>query len=238
MAKPIVRNINMFDAKEALTPLAQSNYYQVSFSSLKPSVTNHLTFMGIGNVRDFISRKSGILCSEASLPASAFTTGEVKGDFMGVPQEFAHSRLYTDIDFSFYIDKDYTLLRIFEGWMDYITSGAESEVGDLQKPFYRRLRYPDNYKVSSMYISKFEKNLDQALTYQFINAFPKSITPVPVTYGTADLLKVSISFNYDRYIVNRKRKQPSILSSIFNIFQSSESSTEKYNSNKPETVDT
>ena len=141
-------------------------------------------------------------------------------------------------DFSFYIDKDYTLLRIFEGWMDYITSGAESEVGDLQKPFYRRLRYPDNYKVSSMYISKFEKNLDQALTYQFINAFPKSITPVPVTYGTADLLKVSVSFNYDRYIVNRKRRQPSILSSIFNIFQSSESSTEKYNSNKPETVDT
>ena len=93
----------MFDAKGILTPLAQSNYYQVSFSSLKPSVTNHLTFMGIGNVRDFISRKSGILCSEASLPASAFTTGEVKGDFMGVPQEFAHTRIYTDIDFTFYI---------------------------------------------------------------------------------------------------------------------------------------
>ena len=139
---------------------------------------------------------------------------------------------------SFYIDKDYTLLRIFEGWMDYITSGAESEVEDLQKPFYRRMRYPDDYKVSSMYISKFEKNLDRALTYQFINAFPKSITPVPVTYGSADLLKVSVSFNYDRYIVNRKRRQPSILSSIFNLFQSSESSTEKYNSNKPKTVDT
>ena len=122
--------------------------------------------------------------------------------------------------------------------MDYITSGAETEVEDLQKPFYRRMRYPDDYKVSSMYISKFEKNLDRALTYQFINAFPKSITPVPVTYGSADLLKVSVSFNYDRYIVNRKRRQPSILSSIFNLFQSSESSTEKYNSNKPKTVDT
>ena len=100
------------------------------------------------------------------------------------------------------------------------------------------MRYPDDYKVSSMYISKFEKNLDRALTYQFINAFPKSITPVPVTYGSADLLKVSVSFNYDRYIVNRKRRQPSILSSIFNLFQNSESSTEKYNSNKPKTVDT
>ena len=200
MAKPIVRNINMFDAKGILTPLAQSNYYQVSFSSLKPSVTNHLTFMGIGNVRDFISRKSGILCSEASLPASAFTTGEVKGDFMGVPQEFAHTRIYTDIDFTFYIDENYTNLRIFEGWMDYISSGANVSQG--QKGFYRRVQYPDSYKCDTMYITKFEKNYRRRLDYQFINAFPKSITSIPVSYGTAEILKVTVSFNYDRYIMN------------------------------------
>ena len=235
----LVQKITMSDAKLKFGNLSLNNQYQVHFAGFNTSIVNYLrNNLGIVNADDFISREMGIMCFDASLPASALATAEVKDNFMGVPQEFAHSRLYTDIDFSFYIDKDYTLLRIFEGWMDYITSGAESEVQDLQKPFYRRLRYPDNYKVSSMYISKFEKNLDQALTYQFINAFPKSITPVPVTYGTADLLKVSISFNYDRYIVNRKRRQPSILSSIFNIFQSSESSTEKYNSNKPETVDT
>ena len=172
----------------------------------------------------------GILCFDASLPATALATAEVKDNFMGVPQEFAHSRLYTDIDFSFYVDKDYTLLRIFEGWMDYITSGAEGEVGDLQKPYYRRMRYPDTYKVSSMYISKFEKNLDRALSYQFINAFPKSITPIPVTYGSADLLKVSVSFNYDRYVVNRRRRQPSLLSfglNLFNSFRSDERKPDK-----------
>ena len=190
----------MFDAKGVLTPLAQSNYYQVSFSSLKPSVTNHLTFMGIGNVRDFISRKSGILCSEASLPASAFTTGEVKGDFMGVPQEFAHTRIYTDIDFTFYIDENYTNLRIFEGWMDYISSGANVSQG--QKGFYRRVQYPDSYKCDTMYITKFEKNYRRRLDYQFINAFPKSITSIPVSYGTAEILKVTVSFNYDRYIMD------------------------------------
>ena len=104
--------------------------------------------------------------------------------------------------------------------MDYITSGAEGEVGDLQKPYYRRMRYPDTYKVSSIYISKFEKNLDRALSYQFINAFPKSITPIPVTYGGADILKVSVSFNYDRYVVNRKIRQRSILSTGFDLFNS------------------
>ena len=34
-------------------------------------------------------------------------------------------------------------------------------------------------------------------------AFPKSITSLPVTYGTADLLKVTVSFNYDRYVMTR-----------------------------------
>ena len=48
--------------------------------------------------------------------------------------------------------------------MDYITSGAEGEVGDLQEPYYRRMRYPDSYKVSSIYISKFEEKSDRALS--------------------------------------------------------------------------
>ena len=209
----------MTDAKLKFGNLSLNNQYQVHFAGFNTSIINYLrNNLGILNADDFISRQMGILCFDASLPASALATAEVKDNFMGVPQEFAHSRLYTDIDFTFYIDKDYSLLTIFEGWMDYITSGAERDVDDLQKPYYRRLKYPDTYKVSSMYISKFEKNADRGITYQFINAFPKSITPIPVTYGSADLLKVSVSFNYDRYIVNRKVRQPSILSTLFNLF--------------------
>ncbi len=215
----LVQKITMTDAKLKFGNLSLNNQYQVHFAGFNTSIINYLrNNLGILNADDFISRQMGILCFDASLPASALATAEVKDNFMGVPQEFAHSRLYTDIDFTFYIDKDYTLLTIFEGWMDYITSGAERDVDDLQKPFYRRLKYPDTYKVSSMYISKFEKNADRGITYQFINAFPKSITPIPVTYGAADLLKVSVSFNYDRYIVNRKVRQPSILSTLFNLF--------------------
>ena len=215
----LVQKITMTDAKLKFGNLSLNNQYQVHFAGFNTSIINYLrNNLGILNADDFISRQMGILCFDASLPASALATAEVKDNFMGVPQEFAHSRLYTDIDFTFYIDKDYTLLTIFEGWMDYITSGAERDVDDLQKPYYRRLKYPDTYKVSSMYISKFEKNADRGITYQFINAFPKSITPIPVTYGAPDLLKVSVSFNYDRYIVNRKVRQPSILSTLFNLF--------------------
>jgi len=201
-----IQKITMNDAKVKFGSLSLNNQYQVHFAGFNGNVIQYLKFSKrIDNAQDFISREAGLLCSDASLPASAFATAEVKDNFMGIPQEFAHSRLYTDIDFTFYVDEDYTMLNIFEGWMDYISSGAEREVADFQKPFYRRMKYPDTYKCDTMFISKFEKNAKRILRYQFINAFPKSITPIPVQYGSADLLKVNVSFNYDRYIVANKR---------------------------------
>tara|TARA_B100001093_G_scaffold312467_1_gene298192 strand:+ start:3237 stop:3815 length:579 start_codon:yes stop_codon:yes gene_type:complete len=191
----------MSEVKEKLGRLSLTNQYQVHFSNLNQTVMNYLQRLGIDNARNYLSRDLGILCSDASLPASAFATGEVKDNFMGVPQEFAHTRLYTDIDFTFYVDEDYTSLSIFEGWMDYISSGAD--VDPDQKAFYRRFKYPDDYKCNTMTITKFEKNIERTLMYEFKNAFPKSITSLPVTYGTADLMKVTVSFNYDRYTVTR-----------------------------------
>jgi len=194
----------MQDVKEKLGKLSLTNQYQVHFSALKPTITDYLERIGLDNARDFLSRNAGILCSDASLPASAFATGEVKDNFMGIPQEFAHTRLYTDIDFTFYVDQEYTLLRIFEGWMDYISSGADGDgVGLGEAGFYRRFKYPNDYKCDTMSITKFEKNIERTLIYEFRNAFPKSITSLPVTYGAADLLKVTVTFNYDRYIVTR-----------------------------------
>ena len=84
--------------------------------------------------------------------------------------------------------------------MDYISGGSQTE----EVGFYRRFSYPIEYKVNKMYITKFDRNLGSQLDYQFINAFPKGMTAIPVSYGGADLLKVTVSFNYDRYIVNSK----------------------------------
>ena len=200
----LVQRITMQDVKEKLGKLSITNQYQVNFSSLKKTITDYLESIGIDNAKEFLSRDAGLLCSDASLPASAFATGEVKDNFMGIPQEFAHTRLYTDIDFTFYVDEDYTMLRVFEGWMDYISSGADADgVGVGQRGFYRRFKYPNDYKCDTMSITKFEKNIERTLLYEFVNAFPKSITSLPVTYGAADLLKVTVSFNYDRYVMTR-----------------------------------
>ena len=151
----------------------------------------------------YILDNVGVACYDATLPTSSFATAEVKDNFQGINQQFAHTRFYVDSSFSFYIDKDYRVLKLFEGWMDFIAGGVGGlDVDD--KRVYVRMRYPDAYKCNNLAISKFDKNLDRKLTYEFKNAFPKSIQSIPVSYGQAEVLKVTVTFAYDRYIVKRK----------------------------------
>ena len=117
MAETTIKPFNLSVAKNIIGPLAQTNHFLVTFSSLTPAVESYLSrYTGIRNIKSFLSRQLGILCSDAVLPTSALATAEVKDNFMGVPQQFAHTRFYTDISYSFYIDEDYTLLKIFEGF--------------------------------------------------------------------------------------------------------------------------
>ena len=203
MAETTIKPYNLSVAKNLIGPLAQTNHFQVTFSSLRPSVESYLRdYLKVDDIRNFLSRRAGILCDSASLPTTAYATAEVRDNFMGVPQQFAHTRIYTDLDFSFYVDEDYNLLKIFEGWMEYISSGANASTLQDDRAYFRRMRYPDSYKCDTMYINKFEKNFKRTMRYRFVNVFPKAMSAVPVAYGPADILKVNVSFNFDRYIVN------------------------------------
>jgi len=203
VAETTIKPYNLSVAKNLIGPLAQTNHFQVTFSSLRPSVESYLRdYLKVDDIRNFLSRRAGILCDSASLPTTAYATAEVRDNFMGVPQQFAHTRIYTDLDFSFYVDEDYNLLKIFEGWMEYISSGANASTLQDDRAYFRRMRYPDSYKCDTMYINKFEKNFKKTMRYRFVNVFPKAMSAVPVAYGPADILKVNVSFNFDRYIVN------------------------------------
>ena len=43
------------------------------------------------------------------------------------------------------------------------------------------------------------------LDYTFVNAFPLSLTAIPVSYEDSQVLKCSVSFNFVRYVMERKK---------------------------------
>lgn len=214
MYRPYVRAINPRDVREVFGKTSQSNQFQVTFNGIPKGLSDHLSQkFNVKNPNGFMQNKGNLLCSEASLPGTSLATAEAKDNFMGMPQEFAHTRLYTDIDFTYLIDYDYTILRIFEGWIDYISSGSEDKeydsIPETDNNYYRRMRYPEFYKSQSMFVTKFERDFKSRIDYQFYNIFPKLMTAVPLSYGGADVLKLGVSFNYDRYIVSSRQQNNS-----------------------------
>ena len=193
-----------------LGKVSLNNQYQVHIAGISFELKRYLQqYYDLPN--DYANgNKVGIMCAEATLPTSSFATSEVKDNYQGINQQFAHTRIYVDSDFSFYVDHDYNVLKFFEGWMDYV-AGDDNFRGITRTDdnnYYRRLNYPMNrdnkigYKSGVLTITKFEKNLDpkKSITYEYVNAFPKSMTSIPVQYGGADLVKVNVQFAYDRYL--------------------------------------
>jgi len=147
------------------------------------------------------------MCYQGQIPGSSLATLE-GGNYHGIIENFAHTKIYTPLQLSFYCDDEYRTLKFLEHWMEYVNSGnnglfnssAYSTLG-----YSPRLKYPNDpasgYKAQSVTIQKFENNLERILTYSFIGLFPKSLSSTQVQYGpNSELTRISCSFAYDRYV--------------------------------------
>ena len=202
---PSPKKISQF--KPLITNLAQTSHYQVIFGGLSSDLFSYLESRGID--KNFITEDAGLLCSSASLPGSGLATADINGNFMGVMERFAHTRIFTQIDLEFYVDSNYKMLKFLEHWMEFVSSG--SEVDQNQDGYYYRMRYPyadqDNknggYKSNSTRIIKFDRNYKTEVEYKFIGMFPINLSSVAVSYDTSQALKVNASFNFERYIAGK-----------------------------------
>jgi len=207
VAGPSKRNLDQI--KAALLQPALTSHYECSFTippKAKEFIFQSVTASGIDNLLT-------LSCSDASLPGSTLATHELNNDVTGVTQRHAYRRLYDDrADFTFYVDQNYTQIRLFEAWMRFISGEQITDAETLYKPY--RVQYPDYYKTS-IYISKFERNLQTSsasnkMVYSFFNAFPVSVGSMPVSYESSQLLKVTVSFTYDRYIAGNTSIIPAV----------------------------
>ena len=158
-----------------------------------------------------------LLCSETVLPGSNLATLELNSDHTGVTERHAYRRVYDDrIDFTFYVDADnYLPIKYFELWMKFIVDESvekqdDKGVGSKDSNYFYRTRYPKEYMCQGLEVTKFERTgkgnsyIGSTLIYQFVNAFPISVSSMPVSYDSSSLLKCSVSFSYIRYFIDFK----------------------------------
>ena len=210
-----LNNLSVSKIKANLLNVAQSSLYKMTIPI--PTAVRSTLNLNEGDYENI-----NLLCSEATLPGSSLTTHEVNNDYHGVTEKMAYRRLYDEtIGLTFYVDRNYKVIEMIEGWMDYITGIDDKQT--YKNPYVSyRMAYPSSYKAN-MSLTKFEKDhfsrdfsktgggsrttSRTVLDYTFVNAFPLSLTAIPVSYDGSEVLKCSASFNFIRYVMEKSKSR-------------------------------
>ena len=163
-------------------------------------------------------------CAEAVIPGVQFDVTEEMGSRQGTIERFPTRRIFPEFTMTFYVDRDYNLIRLFEEWMNYINplyagtgilppdSRGQGDGPAKDKRNFFRFRYPDEYR-RIISLTKFERDFDTRkknnikfpphLTYRMLEAFPTNITAMPLTYEGSQIVKTTVTFQYTRYVMEK-----------------------------------
>lgn len=180
-------------------------------SRLKPALTSYFSVFIPGTFGNASNNDVNFMAYEAVLPGTSLETGQVFGDRQGITEQYANKRVYPSVDVSFYIDQDYKVIEFFEQWISTISPNKGTN-GNVDS--YTRFQYPNTYE-RNIIITKFEKNFREPsqrlskagvysmpknrVEYTLLNAYPINLISIPVSYGQADILRTTVTFNYDLY---------------------------------------
>jgi len=195
----VVKPRRISDFKPTFSNLAQTSHYQVIFAGLPTALRQHLNVRGVGY--RFITETSGLLCYNAVLPGSRLATADVVGNFMGVSEKMAHTRLFTQIQLEFYVDNEYKTIKFLDHWMEFIGNGSGQSQGNAG--YYYRMEYPDSYKSNQTKIIKFDRDYKEEIEYTFYGMFPIDLSSTTVKYENSEILKATATFSFDRYIAGK-----------------------------------
>ena len=188
------------DIRSRFQTVALDNKYQVF---IEPNLNVYNAAANVGISRRFVDEDLGLFVSDAVLPGSSFADVEVSGDRQGITERMPFKRIYDDVTFTFMVDRDYKVLRYFEAWMQLINPlhGDTDGKADNQ---VTTLRYPKDYKCT-MSIMKFNKDYFKRgigfAYYCFVRSWPLSMSSIPVNYESGSMLKLNVTFRYERYVM-------------------------------------
>ncbi len=172
-----------------------------------------------------------LLCDEAQLPNVNSATGQINGRYLGSGSvNYAHTRVYSDLQLGWMCDADMTPLKFLTEWNDFIFGTGPEKLGNEKYELTKmkgkipsgknigknrpvRVRYPDEYMldilITKTEISPNAPNGRPPIAYYIEQAFPYAIDAVPLSYGASQITKVTASFYYARhhtYFINTKNE--------------------------------
>ena len=196
---------NIKDVRDSVARPALDTLYQVTFSFGKSREWLREDEPGKNRTQgtDF-KRKMSLLCTQAEIPGTSFTTDLAVGHHQGIQESFPNLRNFPPLNLTFYCDADMVILEVLERWMSYINP-IMTRKRDYSA--YSRFNYPEDYK-EILHVTKFERDSfsekkgsyqSSMAHYEFVNVWPTDLTSMRVAYGEPNVLQCSVQFAYDRF---------------------------------------
>jgi len=172
--------------------LARVNRYAVGFN-VPPGL--------VGTVDPNDVRDVAMLCDEASIPGKQIMARSLRINALSEPRAHTMDFWNDTASFSFLIDNNWTARRFFEDWMTLcIGPGRTLEVGDYDQ-------YISNVNIYSLAPAvKFNEKRPMNPTddvlwgVKLIDAWPRSIIIMPVSYANTTIHRMTVTFMYKRWI--------------------------------------
>jgi len=195
---------SILEIRDSLGRVSLDALYQVTFSFGKSRTWLEGNEPGKNRTQgtDF-KRKMSLLCTQAEIPGTSFTTDLAVGHHQGIQESFPNLRNFPPLNLTFYCDADMVILEVLERWMSFINPVKNKR----DYAAFSRFEYPEDYK-EILHVTKFERDTfsekkgsyqSGMAQYEFVNVWPTDLTSMRVAYGEPNVLQCSVQFAYDRF---------------------------------------
>jgi len=165
--------------------VAKSSNYEVLFTL--PAGTTFTT-----GQEDLRLRAESVSIPSRSIASMAYRT-------YGQAREVGYSAIYSPISVSFLLSEDLRERLIFTAWQDLIVGPHRDSQFAFDSDF--EIGYYDNY-TTDITINFFDDKGDKTYTLSMIEAYPKTVNELGLSYGTKDALRLAVQFQYRYFTEN------------------------------------
>tara|TARA_Y100000310_G_scaffold90213_1_gene87498 strand:- start:226 stop:798 length:573 start_codon:yes stop_codon:yes gene_type:complete len=168
---------------------ARSSLFEVSFSGTEPTNDSGLS-------------KLKFLCKSTTIPPSNISSIDVP--FLGRAIKIAGDRTFEPWTTTILNDEDFLIRNTLEKWMDQIKSHVNIKQKEQSISGYQR----------TMVLTQFDKAGGTLKKWNFINAWPGSVSEIPLAWDAAAIEEFTCSWNYDYWTQDTPISSGSLISLI------------------------
>lgn len=140
----------------------------------------------------------------AELPGRTLSTTEYR--VYGPIRKMPYASTYTDTRIEFLCTEGLKEKMFFERWQNLAMNTRADQPGANDSSKFSPGYYEDFAKNSTITLTNFNENGDPSVVHQFREVYPIGIAPMAVSWDSAELLRLSVTFAFHEYTVENFRE--------------------------------